>query len=206
METLIAVLAWPIVVLVIALVALFMFRGQVGALIGRTKRVGKGVLETFDSQPAQPTEETKPVEEFLRTFDNPLLVEAEALILKDLKDRKLEAPADRERALVRSLASTNILAHFERVYGLIWASQLASLRYLNPRDSGAEISDLTILYESAKADYPLWYDSYSFERWLGFLKAVNLVTEQNTRVFITVAGREFLKYLIATGKPNPPHG
>jgi hypothetical protein len=122
-----------------AFVALFMFRGQVGALIGRTRRAGKRVLETFNSPPAQPTEETKPAEEFLRTFDNPLLVEAEALILKG---RKLETPADRERAVVRSLASTDILAHVERGYGLIWASQLVSLRYLNPRDSGAELSDL----------------------------------------------------------------
>ena len=52
MEQILAVLAWPVVVLVVALVALSLFRGPLGALIGRTKKVGKGGIETFESQPA----------------------------------------------------------------------------------------------------------------------------------------------------------
>ncbi|MBI3824420.1 MAG: hypothetical protein HY294_00305 [Candidatus Rokubacteria bacterium] len=78
----------------IALVAILVFRGPLATLIGRTRRVGKGGLETFDAQPAQPTEEKKGVEEFFRSFDNPLIVEAETLIVKDLKDRKIESAAD----------------------------------------------------------------------------------------------------------------
>src|SRR5207249_1268311 len=135
-----------------------------------------------------------------------LLVEAEQLILKDLKERKIESSGDREKALVRALASTNIVLHFERVYGLLWASQLACLRYLNPRDQGAEVSEIAPFYELAKANYPSWYENYPFDRWLGFLRAVNLVLERDSRVFITVAGREFLKYLVAAGKAGPYHG
>lgn len=206
MEKLIAALAWPLVVLVIVLVAIFMFRGQIAALIGRTRKLGKGGLETFDAQPPQPTEEKKGVDEFLRSFDNPLLVDAEALILKDLRDRRIETPADREKALVRALAASNIIQHFERVHGAIWASQLGCLRYLNPRDQGADIAELSPLYEAAKAAYPSWYENQPFERWLGFLRVFNLILERDSRVFITIAGREFLKYLIAAGKPGPYHG
>jgi len=206
MEQLVAILAWPGVVLIIALVAILVFRGQLAALIGRTRKVWKGGLETFDAQPAQPTEEKKGVEEFFRSFDNPLLVEAEALIIKDLKDRKIEAPADREKALVRALAASNIIQHFERVHGAIWASQLACLRYLNPRDKGADISEFIPLYDAAKADYPSWYENQPFERWFDFLRVFNLVIEQDSRVFITVAGQEFLKYLVAARKSGPYHG
>lgn len=206
MEQLIAILAWPGAVLIIALVALFTFRPQIAALIGRTKKVGKGGIETFEAQPAQPTDEKKGVEAFLKSFDNPLLLDAEALILKDLKERKIETPPDREKALLRSLASTNILFHFEHVYGVIWASQLACLRYLNPRDAGADMGKLVPFYETAKADYPSWYENIPFERWFGFLRAFNLVFERDSRVFITVGGREFLKYLVAAGKPSPLHG
>jgi hypothetical protein len=120
MEAIIAALAWPTAVLIIALVAIVVFRGQIASLIGRTRKVGRGGLETYDAQPAQPTEEKKGVDEFSRSCDNPLIVDAEALILKDLKDRKIDGPPDRERALVRALAASNIIQHFERVHGAIW--------------------------------------------------------------------------------------
>lgn len=90
MNSIISVLAWPAVVLIIALVAIFAFRVEVGALIGRTRKVGKGGLETFESQPPQPTDEKKGVEEFFRTFDNPFLVQAEEIILQDMKNRRLK--------------------------------------------------------------------------------------------------------------------
>ena len=206
MENVLMVLAWPAVVLIVALVALFLFRAPFAALITRTKKVGKSGLETFDGQPPQPTEEKKGVDEFFRGFDSPLLVEAEQLIITDLKERKIETPGDRERMLIRALASTNIVLHFERVYGLLWASQLACLRYLNPRQEGTEVTELIPLYELGKAEYPSWYENYPFDRWFGFLRSFNLVLERDSRIFITVAGREFLKYLVATGKAGPYHG
>lgn len=206
MDTIVATLAWPVVILILGLVSIFTFRAQIGGLISRTKKLGKGGIEVFDSQPVQPTEEKKGVEEFLRTFDNPLLIEAEQLILKDLKDRKIDTPADREKALIRALAANNLVLHFERVHGLIWASQLASLRYLNSHDDGISVQDLMPFYESGKAELPTWYENYPFDKWLGFLIASKLLTKQDSRIFITVAGREFLKYLIATGKAGPYYG
>lgn len=206
MEQIAAVLAWPVVVLIVALVAIFLFRVEMRALIERTKKVGKGGIETFENQPAQPTGEKKAIDEFFREFDSPLLVEAEQLILTNLKDRKIEDAGDRGKALVRSLASTNILLHFERAYGSLWASQLACLRYLNPRDQGAEVTDIVPFYELGKAAYPIWYENYPFDRWLGFLHSFNLVGGHDAHVFITVCGREFLKYLVAAGKGGPYHG
>lgn len=106
MEQLAAVLAWPSVVLIVAFVVLLLFRTELAALITRTKKVGKSGLETFDGQPPQPTEEKKGVDEFFRSFDSPLLLEAEQLVLDDLMSRHIEAASDREKALVRALAST----------------------------------------------------------------------------------------------------
>lgn len=206
MDTIVATLAWPVVVLILGLVSVFAFRTQIGGLISRTKRFGKGGIETFDSQPVQPTEEKRGVEEFLRTFDNPVLIEAEQRILKDLKDRKIDTPADREKALIRALAATNLVLHFELVHGAIWGSQLSALRYLNSRNDGITVQDLVAFYESGKADFPAWYENHPFDKWLGFLVAFNLLTEQDSRIFITVAGREFLKYLINVGKAGPYYG
>jgi hypothetical protein len=83
---------------------------------------------------------------------------------------------------------------------------LALLRFLNPRRKGASLAELVPPYDAAKADYPLLYENYPFDKCLGFLQAFNLVAKQDSRVFITVAGCEFLKYLIAAGKSGPFYG
>lgn len=198
--------AWPVAVLIIVLFTLVFFRKEISSLLNRTKEVGTGGLKAYDNPPPPAADEKKSVEEFFRSFENPLLLEAEELILKDLKDRKIENVQDREKTLVRALASTNLILHFEKIHGSIWLSQLTTLRYLNPRDTGVERGDLFPFYEAAKAAYPNWYDTYSFDQWLSFLQSFNLVGVKDSRLFITVAGRELLKYLAATGKSDPYFG
>jgi len=206
MEQSIAALAWPGAVVILGCLVLILFRAQISALIGRTMKVGKSGIEIFEHQLAQPTDEKKGIDEFLRGFDNAFLLEAEQLILKNMEDRKIKDPANREKALVRSYASNKILLLFERAYVALWASQLTSLRYLNLFDQGTELTEIVTFYEDAKAKYPIWYENYSFERWLEFLRSYNLVGRRNAHVFITVAGREFLKYLAAAGKTDPYEG
>jgi len=206
MEQIVEILAWPCVVLVIALVAITKFRTDLANLIQRTKRLSKTGLETYEAQPSQPRDEKKAIDEFLCTFDNPLLLEGEQLILKELKERKLENAPDREKALVRSLASAHIIHQFERVYGLLWAKQVALLRFLNAREEGADVADLLVFYETGKTDFPALHENYPFDKWLGFLESVNFIAKHDSRVFISVAGREFLKYLVVTGKPGPSYG
>lgn len=191
MEQFASVLAWPVVVLIIVLVAFILFRLQLSEFISRTKKVSKGGIETFEGQPLQPTEEKKGVEEFFRSFDSPLLVEGEQLILNELKDQKIEVPADREKMLIRTLASTNIVLHFERAYGDLWASQLECLRYLNPRDQGAELAEIAPFYELAKTEYPSWYVNHPFDRWLGFLRSFNLVLERDSLSSLPWLGESF---------------
>jgi hypothetical protein len=79
-------------------------------------------------------------------------------------------------------------------------------RFLNARDEGGQISELTPFYEAAKMIYPLWYRNYPFEGWIGFLESSKLILLRESRFFITIAGREFLKYLVGTGKTGPFHG
>lgn len=206
MEQLAAVLAWPVVVLIIALFCIVLFRGELGVLISRTKKVSKGGIETFESQPPQPMEEKKGADEFFRSFDNPLLLENEKSIFDDLKARHIDSAADREKTLVRALAAHQIVLHFERASGSLWASQLACLRYLNSREQGVEKAEIVQFYETGKAQYPGWYANYSLEQWLNYLRTFNLLGDRGSVVFITVAGREFLKYLVASGRSEPLYG
>jgi len=71
---------------------------------------------------------------------------------------------------------------------------------------GAQISEVTPFYEAAKVTYPLWDQNYPFEGWIGFLEASNLILLRESRILIRIAGREFLKYPVGTGKTGPFHG
>ncbi len=69
-----------------------------------------------------------------------------------------------------------------------------------------DIAEAVTFYDHAKYQYPEFYKDYDFDRWLGFLREFNLVGQENSKIFITIAGREFLKYLFALGKPEPLYG
>jgi len=197
------VLIWPVVVIILVIFSLFLFKPQIGKLIDRTKKVGKLGLETYEVQPSPPKEEKKELMEFYRSFESPLIKDWETIVNEFLKSKKIETPDDREKALLRLSAQTAILFYFERVYGTIWASQIACLRYLNSKAIGMDISEIKPFYGLAKNNFPDNYQNYPIEMWIGFLKGFNLVKEENSRFFISVGGREFLKYLAEVGKPEP---
>ena len=93
-------ITWPSVVLALGVLFIIVFRRPIADLLGRTRKVGKGGLETYDNaQLPAPTDTRTEVEKFLRTYDNPLLLEQEGSIRMDLKNRKLDAPADSQQVL-----------------------------------------------------------------------------------------------------------
>jgi len=199
--------AWPIVVTVLGFGFMLLFRRPVAALVERTKKVGKSGLETFES-PQLPAPADKPdaLAEFMGTYDNPLLREQEAAITADLKTRGLTEPSAAQKALIRSLAGTQILLLFERVQSLIWASQIALLTYLNSRPAGATLAEVRPFYDDAVQKFPPFYQGYSFDSWVTFLQSWMLLERQGDSVALSKAGREFLKWRIEAGRAGPFHG
>ena len=207
MDAILKVLAWPAVALVLATGFLIGFRKPVAALLARTKKLGKGGIETYDAaQLPAPAEREDPVSQFLGTYDNPLLTEIEASIKQDLTARKLDEPTSAQRALIRALAGTRIELHFERVYSTVWASQLALLRYLNTRPMRVTEQQLRPFYDDATSKYPVLYQSYPFEAYLRFLESHYLIDRSAGPVGLTLTGKEFLKWLVELGRAGPLHG
>ncbi len=200
------IISWPLVCLILGIFALVLIRSELRDLIKRTKKVGKAGLETCEPQDAQITFDNKGIQDFFKEYESPLLLEAEAKILEELKVRNIESPTDREKALIRSLASMHLISFAEKVYSVIWHSQVNLLRSMNSNNIGLEFDQVHPFYDTAKSNYPHMYVNYSFEQWLNFLASFNLIVTGDARWFISVAGREFLKYLVATGRPDPTYG
>ena len=199
--------AWPAAVVVLGFAFFLIFRKPIASILDRTKKVGKIGLETFETpQLPAPAEKPDPLAEFMGTYDNQLLREQEEAILHDLKGRGFADPAVAQKALVRSLAGTQILLHFERLSASIWASQINLLTYLNSRPAGASLTEVRPFYENAKQQNAPIYHSYPFEPWLAFLESFHLIERNQEMILLSKVGREFLKWRIEVGRAGPFFG
>lgn len=194
-------IAWPAVVLVLGLVAIFTFRKSIERLIDRTRKVGRAGIEAGSGpQEGGVVVQPSPADQFLKQFDNALLVQREGFIRAELERLGINQPSQRERVLIRLLAALSVVQAFERAYILIWGSQIAALQFLNSAGAeGVSVEFLRPWYDQAAAREPVLYDGYAFESWLGFLQTNLLVGRRDGNVFITLEGREFLKYLLDQG-------
>jgi hypothetical protein len=102
--------------------------------------------------------------------------------------------------LIRNLAYCQAVAQAERLYRLIFGSQLALLKFLN--SYGAK-SDLEIrpFYEKAKRRLSKFYADYPYESWRGFLlDQVVMVHDPESNVYgINGQGRAFLTWIVGQG-------
>lgn len=153
---------------------------------------------TVQRQPAgDPTpSQFQNVDDFYATYDNVLLRETEGTVRK-LSDQ-YEPGSARERFFVRFVASGFWIFVFELVWANTCRSQILALERLNKGPLRSE--DLRPHYQQAATAQPQVYKNYSFEQWLSSLRTQILIKDHPTGIEITVRGREFLKYLIHTGR------
>jgi len=97
---------------------------------------------------------------------------------------------------------TQLYYRAEFVYRTIFGSQIGLLKFLNIVGVATKAQLLTI-YENAKEQYPEPYANYSFEQYLQYmLTQVLITTQDNEHYFITVAGKEFLKWMADMSLPD----
>ncbi|MFH1861833.1 MAG: hypothetical protein ABH878_03380 [bacterium] len=194
-------IVWPCVVLILVIVVIFAFKKPIERLIDRTQKVSKAGLET--GQTIQSTSENPSMSktnELLKVFDNTLLIQRETEIREFLNNAKLTNNCEREQVLIRYLAAFTVTMIFEKVYYVIFGSQLSVLMELNSAgEKGIKKEFLFTLFEKAQANYPELYTENTVDRWLGFLESFSLISQEDDNIMITIQGREFLTYIIRQG-------
>jgi len=176
------------------------FHKNIRAFIDRTRTVKYRDSEVVTENPSQEPVDTtvSPTEEYTREFDSPVLQEQKRLINEALT----RVGPEKERFLVRELAITQLSLAFERTYSTIWGGQICILEELNDRRTlGSSKEEIkTSFYDVAVTKWPNYFTNYSYDEYLDFLKASNLMREENETLFINALGIEFLQYLTQTGK------
>jgi len=192
--------SWPLVALILGILALVLFRKPLLQFLTRADEVGvAGVRVTAKAQEqkaVEPEPQNSLLEDLNKRLQSPLLTEVEDNIKKNL-DQLSKKQDEREKSLIKILATSQIAVAFERTYFLIFGSQISALQFLNSASNVAgKPESLRPFYEQAKSKNPDFYGNYSFESWLGFLQNQCLIMQPNQQFGITVRGKEFLKYLI----------
>ena len=193
--------AWPITVIVIVVVAMLIFRMPLGRFLDRAKRIGTTGIDTNASDQDTAKSEVGPsaADEFARLFDNQLLVKREDWIRTELVRIVGADHTQEEKILLRIIAAQSIVQQFEATYRTIWGSQLNALEIANATSDGVQLQVFETLYNQAAARHKSLYANYNFDLWLAYMKNQLLIVGRDDKIYITLDGREFLKYLIHQG-------
>jgi hypothetical protein len=128
----------------------------------------------------------------------PIVREQEKLIKADIERLKI-TPSELTDLLIKHLAVCQLVLRAEFLYRTIFGSQIALLKAANmfgPRDR----EQMLQFYDAAKNKFPLLYQSYSFEQYLQYLLLQGLLMQEASgKYVITMAGKEFLKWLAEVG-------
>ena len=129
------------------------------------------------------------------------------LLLADLAERK-HVRQLRLGPLSQPFSALSILDAFDPERFMLWDTQLPLLRQLSSAGpKGCSLTQLLGFYLQLARRYPELYEGSSFEHWLGFLAASELVRLESDRGYITVEGRQFvqevLKCRVAAEGPAP---
>lgn len=193
-------IAWPAIVLIIALTSIFLFRREVSGLIGRIRSISKEGITTSAAEQIHKAAIEKPSssDELMRAFDRISLRQQEDLIKRDLTDKGLENNSEAAKVLIRHLAATQLALFFERVNAIIWGSQINILQHLNAKVEGDTRDAVKSYYDIAATIHPDLFQAYSFENYLNFLIGYGLITESTSRLYITQLGQDFLIFIAET--------
>ena len=123
----------------------------------------------------------------------------EDAIYSDLKKSTFANKDETINALVGSLATTQIRAAYERLYGAIFGSQIKLLIHLNTTTAPVNVNIINSFYTEASITFPEVYNKYSFDNYLNFLKDNNLIEKKETGYIITETGIGFLTFLTVEG-------
>jgi hypothetical protein len=230
MATLTSILtSWPFWISVVIVVGLYMFRPQIGERVSRLRwfgpagfdggpkpeqqaeraaqhvpgELGAGGPAGSGEQVALPGLEPAraAADALLDGLRGPHFVATQRRIVEDLERRGIAGSlAEMNRVLLQFATLGAVLADFERLYDVIYGSQIDVLRELATRPMPR--AETARYFEVARATWPDFYGTATAEQHVGFLIGIGLAQAASVDgiVSITDKGRSFLMFLIARGK------
>ena len=118
------------------------------------------------------------------------------LLLADLAERK-HGRQLRLGPLSQPFSALSIVHAFDPERFMLWDTQLPLLEQLCSAGSkGCPLVQMYSFYLQLARRFPELYEGSSFEHWLGFLAAAELVRLEPDRGYLTAQGRQFVQEFV----------
>lgn len=215
-------LAWPITIIPIVIIFMWVFREPIARLVDRIKKVGKGGVECDDLTEKQIADTKDPAQSPLdaiqKTGDDqeisvaqngadellatvpltPCVQDNEKLVRDGLLARGLDETALAVKVLIRYLAVSVVLLDFEQVHNAIFGSQIQLLTSLNEVvGTGKAWKFIEGHFDDTKEQYPDYFEKWTADTYMKYLGGKGLIAYDNERrCHITEKGREYLGWIV----------
>lgn len=205
-------ISWPIIVLVI-----FIFlRKPISSFLTKLKGVSVGNV-TLDAQNLQIEAEKVALKNdgnssevdfsiLITSLSQSTNEELNRIMALEVNVHPSELQTDTEKKLYNYSKLLIVTRHFEKIYNIIYGSQIAILRILSKEDNTKK--NLKYLYDNSVMLNPDFFVNYNYVGYLNFLISFKLVSDDkiNDKLILTDLGRDFLLYLdtynLNTDLPN----
>ena len=207
------ILIWPIVAIIVVL----LLRKTIINLLNRLNKFGfagvaaEAVQQKENSERIVPEQGIKKptknelLEKGLGIFSAQTLERASSVVDDESKVETFENVDDKVEILHKYSQALYLILNFERYYNSIYGSQLYILERANTHSETKE--SLKRFYDAAVKIHPEFYSNYSYDQYLDFLIIRELIIfDEQENCSITWLGRDFLKFLVETGRSlNKPY-
>lgn len=198
--------AWPIAALIFGVVSLFLFRTNIAGRIDKVLKIERNGV-TIGQEPTQSVPESMGTgfQEMMDLANSPLLLEREAQLREALKARGITGDSEAAKVLTRALASSHLSLQWEQIERMIYGSQLSILVEMNARPNGLSVEDIKSVFDAAAKQFPDTYKNYGFSDYVNFLTEMGLVAKGGVGYQITLTGKEFMIWLVKSGRTHRRH-
>lgn len=194
----IEIIVWPVILLVLVIFFLLVFKKEIAEKIKTIKSVSKNGILMEKSQEIK--NESFNNDDLLGKNDSITVQEQKDLIKKDLKKRHLDDTSNETiEVLIHQLAVTQLKLEFERIYNIIFGSQIYLLRKLN--ENAKQKNDIDSYVQTTLNNFEELED-WTVEEYLHFLFVNTLIIYDTQKELfnITNIGHEFLLWLLQNEK------
>lgn len=192
-------IAWPIV----AVIFVIHYKSEViKDILPRLRKAGPAGIELDAAEQQKKLENdiianSADIRKIHLHEPTPAIAQVESRLFNEIKTLNNE---NKIPLLIRGLAIAQLVGAFERLYRVLFGSQIIGLRKLN-ESYKIPVSEAREFFETYRVQYPDFYTS-GFEGWLGFMKSQELVRELDGMLEITDIGQDFLLYITKNRLPE----
>lgn len=202
------IIIWPLCLIIIAITFMLLFRAPLLSFIERATKIGNDKFsinadQKLDKKQIE-TKNSSYIDSAYGMFKEGTMNWFRKVVAENSKYEGLDDDSKKIETLVRYSAVMSLVNNFEFIYYNIYGSQIALLREIN-KSTNSTKSSVEYIYIEAKKQYPDLYKEYSYDKYLNFLKGVNLILINNEKLVITDLGVDFLKYLLDAKKDENKH-